>query len=84
MMPIARTGDRDLCPICGPDMIVIVAGGTATIGGIPVARVGGKTPCTAVITAGATMLSDGNRPVAWIGAPPLRSSLIARGARRGR
>lgn len=80
MMPIARIGDKHLCPICGPNMIV--EGGTATIDGIPVARVGDKTLCTAVITVGSTMLFDDNRPVAYVGALTSHGGVIAQGAPR--
>jgi len=77
MMPIATLGDTHVCPIHGPNLIV--EGGTATVNGRPVARVGDKTACGAIIIKGSSIATDDNRPVAYLGSPTNHGGLITTG-----
>ncbi|MBK4215029.1 PAAR domain-containing protein [Paracoccus caeni] len=64
-MIVARVGDKHLCPQHGPN--VIIEGGSATVQGRAVARVGDKCACGGVIVEGRPgALMDG-RPVAYMG-----------------
>lgn len=78
MLPIARIGDKHVCPICGPN--TIAQGGTAVIDGRPVARVGDKTACGAVILTGSSMCRDDGKPVAYIGSTTSHGGVIVEGA----
>lgn len=64
-MIVARVGDKHICPRHGVN--VIVEGGSSTVDGLAVARVGDKCACGAVILEGKPgALLDG-RPVAYLG-----------------
>jgi len=65
MQPVARVGDTHACTRCRK--CTIISGGTATIDGRPVARVGDKTSCGATITSGSSQSTDDGRPVAYVG-----------------
>lgn len=74
MIPVARVGDKHVCPIHGPN--VIIQGGSGTVGGRPIARVGDKCACGGVIIDGRTgALLDG-RPVAYLGSKTSCGGLI--------
>ena len=65
MKPVARVGDKHICPLHGPNLVI--EGGSGTAGGRPVARVGDKCACGGVIVEGDFgALCDG-RPVAYLG-----------------
>ncbi|MGH1453239.1 MAG: PAAR domain-containing protein [Paracoccaceae bacterium] len=78
MLPVARLGDKHVCPWHGPN--AIVEGGSALIDGRPVARVGDKTACGAVITVGSSMASDDNKPVAYLGSATSHGGVIVQGS----
>ena len=74
-MIVARVGDKHICPIHGPN--VIIEGGSGLVDGLPVARVGDKCACGAVILEGkASALMDG-RPVAYLGSKTSCGGVIA-------
>ncbi len=78
MLPVARVGDTHACPKCRKCQII--SGGSATIDGKQVARVGDKTSCGAVITAGSSMSSDDGRPIAYLGSPTSVGGSIVSGS----
>lgn len=74
-MIVARVGDKHLCPRHGPN--VIVEGGSGTVDGLAVARVGDKCACGGVIVEGKSgALLDG-RPVAYLGSKTSCGGVIA-------
>lgn len=78
MLPIARLGDKHLCPAHGPNPIV--EGGATTINGRPVARVGDKTACGAVIVKGSSGSSDDGKPIAYLGSTTSHGGSIVEGS----
>lgn len=78
MQPVARIGDTHACPKCR--RCQIVSGGSATVDGRIVARVGDKTSCGAVITAGSSMSTDDGRPIAYVGSPTSVGGTITSGS----
>ncbi len=78
MLPVARVGDKHICPICGPN--VITTGGTALVDGRPIARVGDMTACTATITLGSSMATCDGKPVAYLGSITSHGGVIAEGS----
>lgn len=75
MRTIARVGDKHLCPIHGSN--IIVEGGSGTVDGRAIARVGDKCACGGVIIEGdAGALCDG-RPVSYFGAKTSCGGIIA-------
>ena len=75
MRTIARVGDKHICPIHGSN--VIVEGGSGTVEGRAIARVGDKCACGGVIIEGESgALCDG-RPVAYFGARTSCGGIIA-------
>lgn len=78
MLPVARLGDKHVCPAHGPN--TIIEGGTATCDGRPVARMGDKTACGAVIIEGSSMGSDDGRPVAYVGCKTSHGGVIMSGS----
>jgi uncharacterized Zn-binding protein involved in type VI secretion len=78
MIPIARLGDKHVCPIHGPN--VIVSGGRAMIDGRPVARQGDKTACGAVITMGSSSGTDDGKPIAYLGCTTSHGGAIVSGS----
>lgn len=65
MKPVARLGDKHVCPHHGTN--AIVSGGTAMVDGKPVARIGDKCACGATIVEGSGQSTDDNRPIAYLG-----------------
>lgn len=78
MIPIARMGDKHVCPIHGPN--TIVSGGKAMIDGKPVARMGDKTACGATIIMGSSMSTDDGKPVAYLGCATSHGGAIVAGS----
>jgi uncharacterized Zn-binding protein involved in type VI secretion len=78
MLPIARLGDKHVCPIHGPN--TIVQGGKAVIDGRPVARMGDKCACGATIILGSSMTRDDGKPVAYLGSTTSCGGVIVEGA----
>lgn len=78
MLPIARLGDTHVCPAHGPN--VIVSGRQATVDGRPVARVGDKTACGAVITVRSSQGRDDGKPVAHLGSLTSHGGMIVEGS----
>ena len=78
MLPIARVGDKHVCPICGPN--VITSGGTSLCDNKPVARVGDTTACGATIVLGSSMVNEQGRPIAYLGSTTSHGGVIASGS----
>jgi uncharacterized Zn-binding protein involved in type VI secretion len=78
MLPIARLGDKHICPICGPN--IIVSGGTALVDNRPIARVTDMTLCGASITLGSSMATCDGLPVAYLGSVTSHGGVIAEGS----
>lgn len=64
-MQVACVGDIHACPVHGTN--AIVEGGSATVDGRPVARVGDKCGCGCVIIEGASGVVCDGKPVARLG-----------------
>lgn len=75
MIPVARVGDKHLCPMHGPN--VVVEGGSGTIGGRPIARVGDKCACGGIIIEGRTGATLDGRMVAHLGSKTSCGGIIA-------
>ncbi|MDZ5604796.1 PAAR domain-containing protein [Pseudomonas sp. RP23018S] len=70
MFPVARLGDRHLCPLPGHGVTPIVSASTDThINFLGAARVGDVCGCGAVITAGFPSIVINHRPLAHLGSP---------------
>lgn len=78
MLPVARLGDKHVCPACGPNLII--TGGSALVDGRPIARLGDKTACGAVITVGSTWSFDMGQPVAYLGSLTSHGGVIVEGS----
>ena len=74
-MIVARVGDKHACPRHGAN--VIVEGGSGTVDGRAVARVGDKCACGGIILEGEPgALCDG-KPVAYFGSKTSCGGIIA-------
>lgn len=78
MRPVARLGDKHVCPLHPPN--VIAQGGTALVDGIPIARVGDMCACGGVILDGSTTATCDGRPVAVIGSKTSCGGVIVAGS----
>ncbi|MBM2578087.1 PAAR domain-containing protein [Jannaschia sp. Os4] len=78
MLPVARLGDKHVCPAHGPNPIV--EGGSGLVDGRPVARVGDKTACGAVITTGSSMATCDGKAVAYVGSVTNHGGTIVEGS----
>jgi len=78
MLPVARLGDKHVCPRHGRN--AIVQGGSALIDGRPVARVGDKCGCGATIIQGSSMSTDEGKPVAYLGSKTSCGGIIVEGS----
>ncbi len=81
MIPIARQTDLHTCliPIHGVSPIIPV-GGTVSVNGIPVARVGDMTGCGAVIVSGFPHILVNGRPMAHVGSLTSHGGSIINGS----
>ncbi len=81
MKPLARVGDKHVCPVHGVN--VIVSGTSQVLDGRPIAAIGSKCACGAVILTGsASMIVDG-KPAALIGSKTSCGGTIASGSSAG-
>lgn len=78
MLPVARVGDKHVCPIHGPN--VIVEGGSATADGRAIARVGDKTACGASIVLGSSQSNDKGKAIAYLGSTTSHGGTIVEGS----
>lgn len=78
MRPIARVGDKHLCPVHGPN--AIATGSPAMADGRPIARVGDQCLCGCLIVTGDPRASIDGRPVATIGSQTTLGGVIVEGA----
>ena len=78
MLPTARLGDKHICPAHGSN--TIIEGGTTTVNGRPVARVGDKTACGATIVKGSSIASDNGKPIAYLGSTTSHGGKIVEGS----
>lgn len=67
MPHIARLDDKVVCPSCKGGQIIVSAAPNATFQGIPIARVGDRISCGAVITTGSPEIVIEGRQVAVVG-----------------
>ncbi|MEL1266396.1 PAAR domain-containing protein [Pseudoxanthomonas putridarboris] len=67
MKPIVLIGHRHVCPLHGPNTVVVSGAPGADFGGRAVARVGDKTSCGATIISGAGSASIGGQAIARVG-----------------
>ena len=74
MRPVACVGDIHICPAHGPN--VVAAGGTATVDGRPVARIGDACACGCLIIEGAGNVILDGRPVALLGSKTTLGGVI--------
>lgn len=74
-MQVACVGDIHLCPAHGPN--VVAEGGSATVDGRPVARIGDKCACGCVIIEGASGAICDGRPVARLGSKTTLGGVIS-------
>ncbi|WP_168769200.1 PAAR domain-containing protein [Yoonia maricola] len=79
MKPLARIGDTHVCPIHGPNPIVSGKAG-AKAGVRPIAVVGDKTACGAVITVGTPLFKVDGKDAAHIGSATSHGGTITTGA----
>ncbi len=78
MLPVARLGDTHVCPIHGSN--TIIEGGTGKVDNKPVARMGDKTACGAVIIVGSSMGRDDGKPIAYVGCATSHGGVITTGS----
>ncbi|MFT6453112.1 MAG: putative Zn-binding protein involved in type VI secretion [Halocynthiibacter sp.] len=78
MLPVARLGDKHVCPIHGPN--AITSGGKALVDRLPIARVGDLTGCGATIVKGSSASMDGGMPVAYLGSTTSHGGAIVQGS----
>ena len=80
--PIARVGDKHVCPQHGPN--VIVSGSSQILDGMPMATVGSACACGGTIVSGSGMLLIGGKPVATVGSKTSCGGTIATGSSSGK
>ncbi len=81
--PIARVGDKVICPRKGHRGTVIVTGSSHTLGGRAIATVGSKTSCGATIVTGSSQSTVDGKPVAVIGSKTSHGGTVVKGSSRG-
>lgn len=79
MKPTARLGDKHVCPIHGPNLIVKVAA-KSTCDGRPVATVGDMTACGATILTGSVGCLIDGKPTAHMGSQTSHGGTIVEGS----
>jgi uncharacterized Zn-binding protein involved in type VI secretion len=79
MLPIARLGDRHICPLHGENVIVEVAS-QSTCDQRPIATVGDKTACGAVIISGSASCRIDGKAAAVLGSRTSHGGLIVEGS----
>jgi uncharacterized Zn-binding protein involved in type VI secretion len=79
MKPLARLGDRHLCPMHGENVIATVAT-RSTCDARPVATVGDKTACGAVILTGSAAVQIDGKAAATIGSTTSHGGIITEGS----
>lgn len=67
MIPVARQTDKHACPLCKCVTPITAGSSTAKADNLPVARVGDKAACGAVIVKGSSMCTADGKPVAYLG-----------------
>ncbi|RNF33637.1 PAAR domain-containing protein [Paracoccus methylarcula] len=79
MKPVSRLGDKHICPVHGANTIISVAS-QSTCDGKPIATVGDKTACGAVIVTGSSACIVDGRPTATIGSKTSHGGVIVEGS----
>jgi uncharacterized Zn-binding protein involved in type VI secretion len=80
MKPIARLGDLHSCPKKGHGTSAIVSvAADSDAGGRPIATVGDRTGCGAIIIEGSSKMSIDGRPVAYVGCKTSHGGTIITG-----
>ncbi len=79
--PIARIGDKHVCPKHGKG--VIVSGTAHSLAGSNIATVGSKTSCGATIVSGSSSMNIDGKPVATIGSKTSHGGVIVKGSSNG-
>ncbi len=75
MRVVARVGDKHICPIHGSN--VIIEGGSSTVDGRAIARIGDKCACGGIILEGEPGATCDGRLVAYFGAKTSCGGIIA-------
>lgn len=83
MQPIARLGDKHVCPVHGTNAITQVAT-RSTCDARPIATVGDVTGCGAVITTGTAACIIDGKPAAIIGSTTSHGGSIVEGSAQSR
>ena len=79
MKPLARLGDKHKCPAHGMNAIIAVAS-DSTCDSRPIATVGDKTACGAVIVTGSPACFVDGRQAAFIGSQTSHGGVIVEGS----
>lgn len=67
MIPVARKSDKHACPLCNRVTPIIEGSPSGSADGLPIARVGDKTGCGAVIVLGSSGSTLDGRGIAYLG-----------------
>lgn len=79
MKNISRLGDQHICPIHGPNVITQVAA-ASTCDNRPIATVGDRTACGAVIITGTSAVRIDGRNAATIGSTTDHGGVVTTGS----
>lgn len=79
--PIARIGDKHICPYHGAG--TIVTGTAHSLAGSGIATVGSMTSCGATIVTGSSQSTIDGKPVAVIGSKTSHGGTIVQGSPSG-
>jgi len=79
LKPVARLGDKHICPAHGPNTIVTVAS-SSTCDNLPVATVGDTTSCGATIITGSPVCITDGKPTATVGSKTNHGGVIVSGS----
>ncbi len=80
MLPIARMTDQHSCPQCNRVTLIVEGSPNSTDDGLPIARVGDKTGCGAVITGGSSTATCDGKPIAYLGSSTSHGGTITTGS----
>lgn len=80
MMPVARVTDMHVCPLCKVPTPIVEGSPMHKADGLPVARVGDKTGCGAVILKGSSLHKADGRPIAYLGSNTSHGGVITTGS----
>jgi len=79
LKPVARLGDKHICPAHGANVIVS-AESDSTCDNLPVATVGDMTSCGATIITGSPVCITDGKPTATVGSKTNHGGVIVSGS----